>query len=54
MSRIIKEKYYIAPGTGGKMYVLRHSGVRGYFSGNYPFDRLVQVDRKSTRLNSSH
>jgi len=43
MSRIIKEKYYIAPGTGGKMYVLRHSGVRGYFSGNYPFDRLVQV-----------
>jgi len=43
MSRIVKEKYYVAPGTGGKMYVLRHSGVRGYFSGNYPFDRLVQV-----------
>lgn len=43
MPGIIKEKYYVAPGSGGKMYVLRHSGIKSYFSGNYPFDRLVQV-----------
>ena len=40
---IINQKYYITPGTNGKMYVLRVKGMRGYFSGNYPYDRLVKV-----------
>lgn len=40
---IINQKYYITPGTNGKMYVLRVKGIRGYFSGNYPYDRLVKV-----------
>ena len=25
------------------MYVLRVKGVKGYFSGTYPYDRLVKV-----------
>ncbi len=43
MPGIINQRYYIAPGTGGKMYVLRVKGTKSYFSGNYPYDRLVQV-----------
>lgn len=43
MATIINQRYYIAPGTGGKMYVLRVKGSKRYYSGTYPYDRLVQV-----------
>jgi len=43
MSSIINQRYYIAPGANGKMYVLRVKGMKRYFSGNYPYDRLIQV-----------
>lgn len=43
MPGIINQRYYIAPGENGKMYVLRVKGMKGYYSGNYPYDRLVQV-----------
>jgi hypothetical protein len=43
MPGISNQKYYIAPGASGKMYVLRVKGMKSYFSGNYPFDRLIKV-----------
>ena len=43
MPGISDQKYYITPGANGKMYVLRVKGVKGYFSGTYPYDRLVKV-----------
>jgi len=43
MPSVINQKYYIAPGTNGKMYALRLKGMNRYFSGNYPFDHLVKV-----------
>jgi hypothetical protein len=43
MPGIINQRYYIAPGANGKMYVLRVKGMKRYFSGNYPYDHLVKV-----------
>jgi hypothetical protein len=43
MPSVINQRYYIAPGANGKMYVLRVKGTKRYYSGNYPYDRLVQV-----------
>lgn len=43
MPGTLNQKYYIAPGEGGKMYVLRVKGLRRYASGNYPYDHLVKV-----------
>lgn len=43
MPGIINQRYYIAPGANGKMYVLRVKGMKSYFSGNFPFDHLIKV-----------
>ena len=43
MASLINQRYYVTPGEGGKMYVLRVKGLKRYFSGNYPYDHLVKV-----------